>query len=208
MGYLLYMKKSTIKNANIILEQRYLKQKYIIVEEVDTPNNDTEYINLIKDNGFTLKPYTTNMVWKYENDKTKVYTYKLKSGDIYLGQTQFFNPKTNLQVPSSVIRFKLPYFSESAYSWDELMSEYIQSKNIFDPSWSLESINNQIEKIEGNLTDMKETDINKFGDVFIRTIKGVEDNINKWLEDPDKSMAVNSLNTVKTLAKEKGLNFG
>jgi len=62
------MKKSTIKNVNIILEQRYLKQKYIIVEEVDTPNNDTEYINLIKDNGFTLKPYTTNMVWKYEND--------------------------------------------------------------------------------------------------------------------------------------------
>ena len=55
---------------------------------------------------------------------------------------------------------------------------------------------------------MEETDINKFGDMFIRTIKGVEDNINKWLEDPDKSMAVNSLNTVKTLAKEKGLNFG
>ena len=148
------MKKSTIKNANIILEQRYLKQKYIIVEEVDTPNNDTEYINLIKDNGFTLKPYTTNMVWKYENDKTKVYTYKLKSGDIYLGQTQFFNPKTNLQVPGEIKRFKLPYFSESAYSWDELMSEYIQSKNIFDPSWYLESINNQIEK--NNLNQIKD----------------------------------------------------
>jgi hypothetical protein len=202
------MKKNTIRNANIILEQRYLKQKLVIVESDSSPNNDSEYLNLIKDNGFTLKPYTTNMVWKYENDKTKVYTYKLKSGDIYLGQTQFFNPKTNLQIPSSVIRFKLPFVSESNSSWDELMSKYIQSKNTFDPSWSLESINNQIEKIEGNLSDMKETDINKFGDVFIRTIKGVEDNINKWLEDPDKSTAVNSLNTVKTLAKEKGLNFG
>ena len=107
------MKKSTIKNENIILEQRYLKQKYIIVEEVDTPNNDTEYINLIKDNGFTLKPYTTNMVWKYENDKTKVYTYKLKSGDIYLGQTQFLS-STNPTWNGSA-----PYVSEVALYNDE-----------------------------------------------------------------------------------------
>ena len=201
------MKKNTIKSANLVLEQRYLKQKYIISEGETSPNNDDEYLRIVKENGFTLKPYTTNMVWKYENDKTKVYTYKLKSGDVYLGQTQFFNPKTNLQIPSSVIRFKLPYFSESSSSWDKLMSEYIQSKNVFDPSWSLESINNQIEKIEGNLSDMKETDINKFADVFIRTIKVVEDNINKWLEDPDKSIAVNTLNTTKKLAKEKGLNI-
>ena len=76
------MKKNTIKTANLILEQRYLKQKSLIVESENPPNNDGQYIDVLKENGFVLKPYTTDMVWKYENDKTKVYTYKLKGGDV------------------------------------------------------------------------------------------------------------------------------
>ena len=43
--------------------------------------------------------------------------------------------------------------------------------------------------------------------LFIRTFKGVEDNINKWLVDPDKSLAIDDLIKAKKLAKEKRLTI-
>ena len=201
------MKKNTIKTANLILEQRYLKQKSLIVESENPPNNDGQYIDVLKENGFVLKPYTTDMVWKYENDKTKVYTYKLKGGDVYMKQGLFYNPKSDLTIPSSTISFRLPITSENGVTWDKLMSEYIQSKNISDPSWSLENIKDQIEKINSALTDTKVGQIDNFADMFIRTFKGVEDNINKWLVDPDKALAIADLIATKKLAKEKGLKI-
>ena len=45
----------------------------------------------------------------------------------------------------------------------------------------------------------------RVGKVFISVIKSVEENINKWLIDPDKQIAKNNLNQLKGLAKEKGL---
>ncbi len=218
------MKKNTIKTANLILERRYLKQKSLIVESENPPINDKEYINILKKNGFTLKPYTTelkpyttDMDWKYENDKTQVYTYKLKSDklksdklkseDVYMGQGLFYNPKSDLTISSSIIRFRLPITSENGVTWDKLMSEYIQSKNIYDPSWSLEKVKEQIENINLTLTDMKVGQIDKFEGMFIRTFKGVQYNINKWLVDPDKTLANDELIKAKKLAKEKGLKI-
>ena len=202
------MKKNTIKTANLILEQRYLKQKSLIVESEISPNNAGQYIDILKENGFVLKPCTTtNMVWKYGNDKTKVYTYKLKGEYVYMVQEGFYNPKSDLTIPSSTISFRLPITSENGVTWDKLMSEYIQSKNISDPSWSLENIKDQIEKINSALTDTKVGQIDNFADMFIRTFKGVEDNINKWLVDPDKALAIADLIATKKLAKEKGLKI-
>ena len=43
--------------------------------------------------------------------------------------------------------------------------------------------------------------------LFIRTFKGVENNIDKWLVDPDKSLAMDELIKAKKLAKEKGLKI-
>ncbi len=201
------MKKNTIKTANLILERRYLKQKSLIVESEEPPKNDEQYIDILEKNGFTLKPYTTDMAWKYENDKTQVYTYKLKSEDVYMGQGLFYNPKSDLTISSSAIRFRLPFSPKGDMTWDMIMSKYIQSKNIYDPSWSLENIKDQIEKINSTLTDMKVGQIDNFAGMFIRTFKGVEDNINKWLVDPDKTLAIADLIATKKLAKEKGLKI-
>ena len=202
------MKKNVIKNVNVILEERYLKQKSIIIESLEPPKSEDEYISIIKNNGFTQVSSTDpNTVWKYENSKTQVFTFKTKDGKLYVSQRGFYNPKTDLHIPTTTTSFKIPVTTEYQKYWDRAVNDYIQSKNIYDPSWSLENINDLIKKIEDNLKITNDKDIVTVGGVFIRNIKSVEENINKWLVDPDKQLAKNNLNQLKGLAKEKGLNF-
>jgi len=202
------MKKNVIKNANLILEERFLKQKLVITESLEPPKSESEYISILKNNGFTqVKSTDPNTVWKYENSKTQVFTYKTKDNKIYVSQRMFYNPKSNLHIESSTTNFKIPVTTEYQQYWDKAVNNYIQSKNIYDPSWSLENINDQIRKIEQELKITNNVDIVKVGKVFINSIKSVEENINKWLVDPNKQSATNSLNQVKNLAKEKGLNI-
>jgi tetratricopeptide (TPR) repeat protein len=138
--------------------------------------------------------------------KTQVFTFKTKDGKLYVSQRGFYNPKTNLHIPTTTTSFKIPVTTEYQKYWDMAVNDYIQSKNIYDPSWSLENINDQIKKIEDEIKITNNTDIVKVGKVFISVIKSVEENINKWLIDPDKQIAKNNLNQLKGLAKEKGLS--
>jgi hypothetical protein len=179
----------------------------LLNEEIEKPNNDSEYITLLTNNGFIKKPHTTDMIWKYENDKTKTYSYKLKNGDIYLGQRMFYNPKNDLSVSGSVINFKLPLTPDNVLTWNNGYNNIIKSKNIYDPSWSLDAIESQLKKINDNLNLMKKEEILKVSDNFIKIIKGVETNINNWLVNPDKVTAIGYLTNTKNLAKEKGLNI-
>jgi hypothetical protein len=179
----------------------------LLNEEIEKPNNDSEYITLLTNNEFIKKPHTPDMIWKYENDKTKTYSYKLKNGDIYLGQRMFYNPKNDLSVSSSVINFKLPLTPDNLLTWNSGYNNIIKSKNIYDPSWSLDAIESQLKKINDNLNSMKKDEILKVSDNFIKIIKGVETNINNWLVNPDKITAIGHLTNTKNLAKEKGLNI-
>lgn len=202
------MKKNVIRSANLILEERYFKKKSIIIESLEPPKSESEYIEILKNNGFVpVKSEDPDTVWKYENSKTQVFAYKVKNGKFYVTQRGFYNPKTDLHIPTTTTFFKIPVIGQDKSYWDRAINEFIMSKNIYDPSWSLESINDQIKKIETNLTDMKETEIVKVGDLFIRTIKRVEDSINQWLKDPEKTEATNNLNNIKSIAREKGLNI-
>lgn len=199
--------KKILNETNHI--RRLMGLPLIKEETLNSPQSEEDLKTLLSNNGFELddKSKTSGMVWKYTNKNTLVSVYKNTNGDYFVSQKQFYNPKTELSVPTSAKSFTIPYEDKGPETWNNIMTTYIQSKNIYDPSWSLDAITKQINKIESTIQGLTKDQINTVIGTINRTINSVEDNIKKWLVDQNKQLATNRLNQVKTLAKEKGLKI-
>lgn len=195
--------KKILNETNHI--RRLMGLPLIKEETLNSPQSEEDLKTLLKNNGFEDdKNKTSGMVWKYTNKNTLVSVYKNTNKKYFVSQKQFYNPKTELSVPTSSKSFTIPY-NDGPETWNNIMTTYIQSKNTYDPSWSLDAIKTQIGNIKSTIEDLTDNDIKTFSGNINGSINSVEDNINKWLKDPDKSTAIKGINDVKTLANSKGL---